>query len=265
MPRKTRSPKTKNQRGGAPLRDRAACKGNNYDDEEDCFQDPITLECVDTDRLFRTDEGHCFNLDTLRESVRRRPINPINNRVFTEDVVSRILSGARIHQELQTYKYRASIKVYTPVYNLTKDLQLPAKRMFARFIPLDNTERFRIVWASLTPAEKKKFRDIANAKMARSSNESLFRWIEHENYMRRLDSHPELPRYTVQSCNINFSNLILTVTTTMPPDLFIRASRIIFGPIMDMEYDGPIAAASYPGAGASVRDINIQPDSFEEL
>jgi hypothetical protein len=158
MPRKTQ-PKAKAkraQRGGDPLRDRNACKGNNYDDGEDCVLDPISLECIDTDKLFTTYEGHCFNLDTLREALSRRPINPINNREFSAETVRKILSGARVSSEPPPDKLKViyDIEVKTPVENLCEEIQgLPPVRysVFSQ----NHTARFVMVWKTLPVSEKK--------------------------------------------------------------------------------------------------------------
>ena len=148
---------------------------------------------------------------------------------------------------MQIYKYRTNIIVGSPVYNLSSDLQLPAISSFLGF-PRDNTARFRLVWASLSTAEKKRFRDIVNVAI-------------------RDELNRELGENVIAQSIINFSNLTLTLLSTLPPERMLGAVNTpIANPPLTVStenYDGVLAHAWTPGY--AIDSIMFWYSNYEEI
>lgn len=76
------------QVGGAPIKESGdtICVGNNTDDDG-CYLDPISLECLDHDDFILTPHDECFQLDGLCRYLREHGVNtsPLSRREYSDE------------------------------------------------------------------------------------------------------------------------------------------------------------------------------------
>jgi thiol-disulfide isomerase/thioredoxin len=176
------------QRGGEPIRDRTFCKGNNYDEVEDCVQDPISLACIDDEDYFRTSEGHCYSRSSLRSSIGHNPRFPLTNRQIPQRVRAAILGGQQATQE--------KILMRNQIFSVDISSQYRG-------------EDYRERWSSLSPADKGRLHKEASRELTYTFNHDM-------NNIYRTPLGTPMKEY-IKKASINFTNgkVIVTVPSNV--------------------------------------------------
>lgn len=86
--------RAREQMTGNASRENVECTANNYDDGENCWTDPITLDCIPHDKLYIAPNGTCYDATQLKRWIntkRGAPTYPDTNLPMGDEEIAAVL------------------------------------------------------------------------------------------------------------------------------------------------------------------------------